>query len=92
MEPWAVILLVVVAGVALWLFFVLARAGIVGAVLLLEAAGNQGFIGFILYVAAWVFMFPVMLIISIIYGFVARQQEREETQMEAERRRLGYDD
>ena len=72
MEPWVVILSVIAGLVALWLIFVLGRAAIVGALFLLAFAGEQGFIGLAVYIAAWVFMFPVMLVISIIVGLVMR--------------------
>jgi len=73
MEPWVVVILSVAVGlVALWLIFVLGRAAIVGALFLLAFAGEQGFIGLTVYVLLWVFFFPVMLVISIIFGFIMR--------------------
>ena len=93
MESWVIILLVMlpVAGVALWLIFVFGRAAIVGAVFFLDLASDQGFIGLAAYLAVWVFMFPVMLVICIIVGF-GKRQEQKELEREDESRRLGHDD
>ena len=40
----------------------------IGAVYLFAWAGDQGFIGFAVYFACWVFLFPLMLVVSIIAG------------------------
>lgn len=40
------------------------------AVRLLVWAGNQGFVGIAVYVACWVFMFPVMAVICLIVGLI----------------------
>lgn len=66
MEPWAFWLVVAVL-VGLWLIF----AAFTGAVAILGFASEQGFIGVTVYILLWVFLFPVMLIISIIVGIVA---------------------
>ncbi len=42
-----------------------------GAFLLLLWSMQQGFIGFVAYVAAWAFLFPAMAIFSIARGFSA---------------------
>jgi hypothetical protein len=70
MEPWVVILLVVGGLIALWLIYYLAMLTIGGALFLLAYANEQGFIGLAVYIAAWVFMFPVMLVICIIIGLL----------------------
>ena len=70
MEPWAIILLVVVGLFALWLIIKLGVAAFAGAVVLLAFAGEQGFIGLAAYIALWVFLFPAMLIVCIIIGLI----------------------
>ncbi len=40
-----------------------------GAVFLFAFAAEQGFVGIAAYIACWVFLFPVMLVICIIVGF-----------------------
>ncbi len=46
-----------------------------GALVLLAFATEQGFIGLAAYIACWVFLFPVMLVLSIIVGiFVSANQ------------------
>lgn len=64
METWLIILLIVGGLVGLYLCF----AAFIGAVYLLGFASEQGFIGLACYVACWVFLFPVMLVICIIVG------------------------
>ncbi len=39
-----------------------------GAVFLFAFAAEQGFVGIAAYIACWVFLFPVMLVICIIVG------------------------
>lgn len=48
--------------------FLLCLATFYGAIALLRPASEQGFLGFAAYVAMWVFLFPVMLIICIFVG------------------------
>ena len=66
METWLIILLVAGAAIALWLCW----AAVVGAIFLFAFASEQGFIGLAVYIACWVFFFPVMLIICIIVGII----------------------
>lgn len=70
MEPWVVIVLLVAVGlfVVLPLIILLGGAAIGGALYLFGLASEQGFIGLAVYIAVWVFMFPVMLGICIIIG------------------------
>ena len=70
MDPWLIILLVVGALFALGIFIWLCVAAIVGAIFLFAFASEQGFIGLAVYIACWVFLFPVMLIICIIVGII----------------------
>ena len=58
-----------------------------GSVVLLAWASSQGFIGFAIYFALWIFAFPFMLIASIITGLVSgwalTKEERKEKQIQA---------
>ena len=78
MEPWLIILLIVSALFALGIFIWLCIAAFAGAVFLFAYAGEQGFIGLAVYIACWVFFFPVMLIICILIGFFLMWAGREE--------------
>ena len=78
MEPWLIILLVVGALIALVIFIRLCIAAFAGAVFLFAYAGEQGFIGLAVYIACWVFFFPVMLIICIVIGLFLMWASREE--------------
>ena len=60
---------IVLALSALWIGFCLLRMALIGAVVLFAFASEQGFVGIAVYIACWVFMFPVMLVICIVLGF-----------------------
>ncbi len=64
METWVIVVIGLVVGGGLLI------AAFIGAVALFGFAGEQGFIGLAVYVACWVFFFPVMLVISIIVGII----------------------
>lgn len=49
-----------------------------GAAVLGVAAAEQGFIGLAVYAAAWVFMFPLMLVVSLVLGFVMSERGDDE--------------
>ena len=68
MEAWVFILLLVLGLLALNVIIVLGAAAIAGAFSLFGFASEQGFVGLAAYVAAWVFAFPVMLVICIGIG------------------------
>lgn len=99
-----IIILLVVAGLlavwlAVWLAIKLFRWALAGALYLLAFAGEQGFIGLAAYIACWVFLFPAMLVISIIIGIVigaavraAGADVREEERIRKTRRQLGLDE
>lgn len=57
------------------LAFGLLGVGMRGAFSLLEFASEQGFIGIAVYFACWFFMFPLMLIASVIVGKIANMEE-----------------
>ncbi len=75
MEPWAIILLVVVGLFALWLIVKLGMAAIVGAVWMFRYFDKQGYMELAVYIAGWVFLFPVMLVVSILVGLVVRSNK-----------------
>jgi len=69
------IVLIVVGLIALVIGIYLIKYAFIGAVGLLEWAGESGFIGVAAYFACWVFLFPLMLIGSIITGALASWSE-----------------
>lgn len=62
----ALLFIFIALPIALWLI----TRTLFGAAFLFAYAGEQGFIGFAVYIACWVFMFPVMLIVSLIVGIL----------------------
>lgn len=67
------LIVVIILGIlGLLLAFWLIRLALIGAIVLFEFAADQGFIGLAAYVACWVFLFPVMLVICIIVGLFVR--------------------
>ena len=88
-EGWILVL----AGLfVLWLAFKLFVWALRGALHLLALASDQGFIGLAVYIACWVFFFPVMLAIAIIVGVVARSAEKDDERARQEQYRLEYHD
>src|SRR6056297_2453184 len=63
---------------AIWLLML----AFAGAIVMLSLAAAQGFVGLVAFVAAWVFLFPIMLVIAIVLGFVASLGERSEKKEE----------
>jgi hypothetical protein len=63
-----------VLGLALWLIWF----AFAGAVIMLSFAAAQGFVGLVAFVAAWVFLFPVMLPVAIVMGFLAGRADSME--------------
>jgi hypothetical protein len=65
-------LILIVAGIiVLFVGIILLYLLFIGAVNLLAWAGESGFIGVAIYFACWVFMFPLMIVGSIISGALA---------------------
>ena len=62
----AVIALMIAVRLALWLIVLIAT----GALVLFAYAGEQGFIGIAVFIACWVFMFPVMVVLAAIIGLL----------------------
>lgn len=79
MEP-TVYWLLLIAGGALALVLAFFAVGwlISGAVVLFGWAATQGFVGLTAYVAAWVFLFPIMLVASLVTGLVTSLLLREQ--------------
>lgn len=68
---------VILAGwLGLWLAWKALVATFTGAGVLLAYAAESGFVGLAAYIAMWFFLFPVMLIICLVLGFIARRAER----------------
>ena len=65
---WIVVAIVVTVGV-LWLAWKILQAGLLGVAALFAWAGESGFLGMAAFIACWVFMFPVMLVICPLFGF-----------------------
>ena len=61
---WLIPVALVALVLVLWLLF----CALQGAEVLLAFALAQGFVGFVAYVAAWVFLFPFMLVASVGLG------------------------
>ena len=59
---------IVAALIALWLVISVLVLVFVGACNLFAWASESGFVGFAAYIACWVFLFPVMVIICLISG------------------------
>jgi hypothetical protein len=68
----ALIVLLALIGIAFGVF----ACGVLGAGILFSYASQQGFVGLAVYFACWFFMFPVMLIASVITGMIAASPDR----------------
>jgi len=73
------VILIIVAGIITiilgwWLF----KRLVIGAGIILVWASEQEFLGVIAYFAAWVFLFPLMLIASIVTGIIQNSDEKEQ--------------
>ena len=66
MEAFVLIILVVGIGLALGVL----KCGFVGALAQLAWASEMGFIGVVIFFAAWLFMFPIMAIWAVVWGFM----------------------
>lgn len=64
----AIVVLIIAAFLALGLF----ALALTGGGLILAMAVSQGFIGIVAFIAAWVFLFPIMLIWAIIAGWLSQ--------------------
>lgn len=62
--------------VVLWLAFQIALLGVWGFGVMFGLAVEHGAPGLILYLLLWVFATPVMLVVSVIIGWVRYQDEK----------------
>ena len=70
-EQWIwIIVLIAIGLVLLGLAFAVLVYGLTGAVLIFGLAAAQGFIGIVAFIAAWIFLFPVMAVWAIAWGFI----------------------
>jgi len=75
MEPVGLIIAVVIGLIALALAFTILMYGFHGAILQFAWASEFGFVGVVVFLAAWVFMFPIMAIWAVIWGWSERSRE-----------------
>ena len=68
-----VLILIIVVIIGLGLGLGVLCCGAIGAMAQFSWASEMGFIGVIIFFAAWVFMFPVMAIWAVIWGFILIQ-------------------
>lgn len=62
--------------VGIWFAVELLAAAFIGARNMLQAAKAQGFIGIVVFIAAWMVLFPAMLLWSVVWGFAAVNRKR----------------
>ena len=63
-----VLIILVILGIGLGLSVLL--CGFAGAIAQGVWASEKGFIGVVIFIAAWLFMFPIMAIWAVIWGFI----------------------
>ena len=71
MEVTVIILMIGGVIIALALAIAILMYGITGAMLQFAWASEYGFIGVVVFFAAWVFMFPIMAIWAVLWGWAA---------------------
>ena len=71
MEAIGIIVLIGGAIIALIVAIAIIMYGIAGAILQFAWASEFGFIGVVAFFAAWVFMFPIMAIWAVLWGWSA---------------------
>ena len=69
MEAIGALVLIILVIIAIWLALGVLWCGAVGAMHQFAWASEMGFVGVIIFFAAWVFMFPIMAIWAVIWGF-----------------------
>ena len=69
-----ILVIIILAVIAIGLALGILWWGFVGAVAQFLWASEIGFIGAVLFFAAWVFMFPIMAIWAVIWGFIIRRE------------------
>ena len=76
MEGLGIILLLGGAIIALLLALAVLMYGFTGAMLQFAWASEFGFIGVVVFLAAWVFMFPIMAIWAVLWGWAASREDK----------------
>ena len=71
MEVIGVLVLITLVIIAIGLVLGVLWCGFVGAVKQFVWASEMGFIGAVIFFAAWIFMFPIMAIWAVIWGFIS---------------------
>lgn len=72
------IVIIVLAGLAIfYIALKLIGYAIVGFLWLFAWAAAQGFVGIAVFIACWVFMLPVMAVLSVIVGFFTWRSEAD---------------
>jgi hypothetical protein len=56
-----------ILAIIIGIFFIVSF--VIGVINLFVFAINQGFIGLAVFLACWFFMWPVMLVVSLLFGF-----------------------
>ena len=74
MEVTVIILMIGGVIIALALAIAILMYGITGAMLQFAWASEYGFIGVVVFFAAWVFMFPIMAIWAVLWGWAASKE------------------
>jgi len=75
MEAFGIILAIGLVCLAILLALAVIVYGFAGAALQFAWAYEFGFVGVVVFFAAWVFMFPVMAIWAVIWGWIASRQD-----------------
>ena len=75
MEGLGIILLLGGAIIALLLALAVLMYGFTGAMLQFAWASEFGFVGVVVFLAAWVFMFPIMAIWAVLWGWAASRED-----------------
>ncbi len=73
-----VVAMIALSLLGLWIAFWAVKKIFFGAIAIFAWASEQGFLGFIAYFAAWVFLFPLMIIFSFIGGLIHTINEKED--------------
>ena len=71
MEVIGVLIVIILVIIAIGLALGVLWCGFAGALLQFLWASEMGFIGVVIFFAAWIFMFPIMAIWAVIWGFYA---------------------
>ena len=70
MEAFGILVLIVLVIIGIGLALGVLWCGFLGAIAQFAWASEMGFIGVVVFFAAWIFMFPIMAIWAVIWGFI----------------------